>query len=147
MLPSVTKWHQNELSSFQKVIITIFLHCIDTSEILRAIKLLPNAIKRSTQATKMKMCPNMLPCVTKWYQYELPSFLKVQITILLQCIDTSEILRAIKLLIFSKECLNDVHCFFVYAIINMLLYHFELINSTTIVHCNGIIQAKLFPNS
>ena len=29
----------------------------------------------------------------------------------------------------------------------MLLYHFELINSTTIVHCNGIIQAKLFPNS
>ena len=76
----------------------MLLQCIATSEILRAIKLLPNAINNSSQATKMKMGQNMLPSVTKWYQNELPSFQKVQITMLLQCIATSEILRAIKLL-------------------------------------------------
>ena len=77
MLPSVTKWYQNELPSFRKVIITMILHSVVTSEIPRAINLLPNAIKHSTQATKMKMCQNMLPSVTKWYQNELPSFRKV----------------------------------------------------------------------
>ena len=68
MLPSVTKWYyQNELPSFQKVKTTMLLHWVVTSELPRAIKLLPNAIKHSTQATKMKMCQNMLPSVMKWY--------------------------------------------------------------------------------
>ena len=77
MLPSVTKWYQNDLPSFRKVLSTMILQSILTSEILRAINLIPNAIKHSTQATKMEMCQNMLPSVTKWYQSDLPSFRKV----------------------------------------------------------------------
>ena len=76
MLPSVSKWYHNELSSFRRVKITIILHLAVISEIPNTIKLLPNAIKHSTQATKIKMCQNMLPSVTKWYyKSELPSFL------------------------------------------------------------------------
>ena len=113
MLPSVTQWyHQNELPSFQKVVqITMLLQSILTSELPNNIKLLPNATKYSTQATKMKMCQNMLPRVTKWYyQNELPSFQKVvQIIMLLQSILTSELLNNIKLLPDAiKHCIKVI---------------------------------------
>ena len=51
-------------NQFQKVIITTILQCMHNSEILRAIKLLPNAINNSSQATKMNISQNMLPTVT-----------------------------------------------------------------------------------
>ena len=61
MLPSVTKWYQNEMPSFRKVIITMILHSVVTSEIPRAINLLPNALNKCTRATKVKMCQYKLP--------------------------------------------------------------------------------------
>ena len=55
--------------------------------------MLPNDIKHSNQATKIKCFKNMLPSVKKWYyQTKLPAYLntKKEITILMLWIVTRE---------------------------------------------------------